>query len=1256
MKETQQCRRIGFIIDYAGSPGEEILYVLTDRADSHDQWMVWKPWDDENKSKARSAQEYAQYLFMLIGFACKKILKTTQCGDDYETLIDCPPVSIYGSDTEYGSYARRVSRVIENSQAYKAIPDSVRRALSPLIVQTGRRKRVNPDERVTILARCVYDCLVWTARDPPVSLAKLDDHARVDKPLHIASNERALLPQQVITLAEQIRRPLVGNTWNALYRRHLLNYDYVASPRWIRTIAMRVPDVVEDTLGDPRAALRKELRRDRYEVAGAPLTIEEMVVEQKNLILTGPAGAGKTTTLRLLEALCLTDDEVIGPECLPFYIPLKSIDYIKERASYDGNDIDISELVACSASIALRRKCARQDLVNCDTIRTLIQGKTVKSHSVSMTMDDMLKHIEEEVAQWFTAYGQHDPNVLLLLDGYNECYFKDGFVPILNGLLCQECRIVIACRSDFADDLQQQFTSPVTRYEIEKLDDDQIIDYLDHFVPEKGEDIFLSHIRSDQKLLSAARIPFFLSLIVKHLQKNKATQIPKSKALLIQSFVDQSIRRKHEEEIHLSRILADVIYDVLCKLARWCINYTFTRGQSGYPASFKQSGEFGAIEHSNSQIYAVLEAAEKYGLLRMSGLMEGTQKERGFPDFTHDYIRDFFGAHELQQAGGLFNVPGIQDIMEYREWDGALEIYFSLLEDTRLFEEDFKAIVTFDPFLAARCLTWSPVAKQEHSEYLLHYLPFKWPETVWYVDENPEFYGILATLACALTVWPADSLFQLYCDNEALVNQRQAVPRALALALGEKAVPYLERMIRLDILNDTFIVSALVSIGTSEAWELICVRYIELARANNGKAFGYEDAIKHDKFRPAPTLIMKMIQKSQDALAHLYAANHRNYFKKTIAHAIKSLGSKYRSILIEYKDCDDDIIALMALRGLARLKQVNGVEGLLEILRDNKTHFRLFASPSWDLEVLCKANSRVIDSELCKIFNNHLKNETYYNSDISQIPRLLSHRINAEDLDEMICLVLHSDTLYTADALKSLLYAVPRAVCQKADNLLPKVGRNNLLWYRIIICQAYCGQDGASEELLKVASHLDEHPWTNNKSDYRVYRGTETSSLIRCLWQCLVLQVIRERRLLKAVPILEGIANTSKEWNVQLEAKESLVALWPFTDKVRTAQQIETCIDYVSTRHPLYGYSVAEISGYFCRCMHLWAPQEIQYLFVKITNKIAEASAHHNMLLSRELYHLLAELREISDRRFLNVFRNWPTSSKQNKSQANSHK
>jgi len=519
---------------------------------------------------------------------------------------------------------------------------------------------------------------------------------------------------EALVFSKQISKSQSTETWQNLYCKHAVDQRHVMSSQWLEITSLEVCSASQESLDDLPTPLDMYTQKNPLRFKGPPLRFSEIIGRHKNVLLTGPAGSGKTTTFRLMTTSWVCQGETSDKQSLSFHLQLKEAEPFIEARKNEGMRIDMPMLVGWVVTSILEKKCSKEELQGCKSIQDLFDSSSLKGQNKAFTCNEILKYLQEEVAKWFREEGCHQSNVIVLVDGINELspYLRDILKHKTEDLARKQCRIVVSCRSNFANALFSGAFKQFARFELQELDNQQVRDHLERKLPGHGGRIFDSQIIVDPKLLSITKNPFYLFLIVQRIKRNPTSKIPATRANLIDDFITDAIERKRGEGVYPpSNLKDDMIYIVLEKVAKWSIDMLTLR-DTGTLRRFPSSQEFQEIQ-SPAFTFKSLEIAENYGLLQFSGLIEESRERQGYPLFFHDTFRDFFAAKYLSSLDLSELLRRLPEIVEYFAWDEPLMFYLEFCTSKDVCTKITEFSLSKDALLGGMCARHANILEKE---------------------------------------------------------------------------------------------------------------------------------------------------------------------------------------------------------------------------------------------------------------------------------------------------------------------------------------------------------------------------------------------------------------------------------------------------------------------------------------------------------------------------------------------------------------
>ena len=224
----------------------------------------------------------------------------------------------------------------------------------------------------------------------------------------------------------------------------------------------------------------------------------------------------------------------------------------------------------------------------------------------------MLDAIEQEVERVFSDEAVDCSGIAVLLDGLNE--LPEGSLENIDSQISRlpnrVYKIVVTTRRGYP---VPTLAEAVT-LELCELTDDQIHQYLEGTLRDNAHRHF-SRLQKNPRVLSMARNPFCLSLIAEKIRSKPAAGLVENRALLIEDFVDASIKRKRKEDARVpDSAKRSLLFTVLLVVAKWSLDSVTAMETTGRTPFF-QSSHFQHMQDSPAHVFEALALAEKCGLL-----------------------------------------------------------------------------------------------------------------------------------------------------------------------------------------------------------------------------------------------------------------------------------------------------------------------------------------------------------------------------------------------------------------------------------------------------------------------------------------------------------------------------------------------------------------------------------------------------------------------------------------------------------------
>lgn len=1244
-------KKIAFVLDTKASPESVVRYVLTSAGTHHDRWRVWNPRGVWHKAKRQRRKNYANALFVLFSHA---VCEIHRCSQTKPAEIARPPKTFrIGRESKTcWPWANHVFLRIKDHERYKSLPSDLLRGLAPLLQATGKGG-TGGDPKIEISPHCVDSVRFWDVTSTDLAPEALDTHAEDNTPIRLSVKEPTHVDIGIAyALSERIPPLERPETWLDLYRRLAIQSEYSASGRWIETTANPVEPAATRRTSPPQTGV----------------TLQQVISKNNNVLLTGVSGSGKTTALRRLNnALCI-EESPPGEEHLPIYIKLKEYEPILIRSIESHNVVDITALFGKVISATIWNNSTIQELHDSQIVRALVQKWCQLDNHLLPSQEDVLNAVSREASMWFEAEGRQCPQVVLLLDGINELQpaVREALKKALAPLVRSRCKILISCRSNLAGQSIPEPRERMREFELQAPAESDIISHLDHAVPGRGNELFATKIRADDKVLSLAKNLFFLSRFVETLLEDVNARLSSFRAGAAHRLVLACIRKKDEECAEISdKKRQDLLFSVLPYVAKWVIETTaWPASEAPSPSVF--SDEFVGSRFSATEVQEALEYAEACGLLTSLGLLTDQHSWVGNPIFIHEFVRDYFAAHYLLVQHRFARIPHLSNILEYLEWDGALEMYFGLIQDPAHLQEDLATLAKWDVFLASRCLACCPVADESRAQQLLQTFSSSRFQRLYRDNEfPPHAFDICTALSHVLSLLAPETLRNRYLDISTPNHVRDAIPAALVLALGQEAFPYLKDFVNtLDLLDCEPAYMALQELGTGAAWQLLITKYIEFAQHPADNKHMVVQVCIFAPFRGiSPDFILEQVAIARRRVnAHDYGEIHAYGVVRTISCALANVGPKYSSDLLRLEKHSDSTVSQQASEALLKMKHPKALHATLERVR----HAKEFPSPAFghlthDLRPLCELGDPAINAELWQLFEKNLV--PHSQMEWSRIPYELALRTDRNTLERLIrrCLSLNSG--HALESLKAFASRVPDVVLPILLEQFPGTREGTPEQHRLIALRACCGDPEVKAQLLDMLANIEQIRWkteTKNVSEEReascrlcedgvmekdVAEWEEIldrmdMATLDIQFQALVVEAVAKSRIPEALPILREISKKDKMGLPRAYALDAL--LENAYRQAPTRRQAAGMVESMVARHsradsPTFGdYRLVQYVA-------TWPPETLQYFLRELRDRV-EVAIHRKRSSVVRIYTFIAQIRDILRQRHLELFKNWPCS------------
>jgi len=500
--------------------------------------------------------------------------------------------------------------------------------------------------------------------------------------------------EELLTIARRERPPFRSRDWIELYRRAAL-----FEPSMFALIPMKGDHVEERSLGHALSSPNASGSTTAIPFHPETFSLDEMVQRHGRVVLTAPAGGGKTTLLNsLLRKHLSRMNDGRGDGHIVFAIRLGNVGRVKAGAN-------VAKWIAGSV-----RDCiSRLDIRDLEQVQLPAGRRARRLNVQTLTKEEVLAEIGKQVEVWFESGQLPQDKMLLLLDGYNEAPL-DSRASIDRGievLTAKGFHFILASRVAELPSL----SAAVQEFRLQTLSDRQIVYYLRQWFPGKGRDLFDSCIASDSGILAMAQNPFFLNLIANWIHMNPTRPIPDTHGHLIRWFVREcAYRKRRTDEVGIPDI-PDRVKDRVLGEIGYVMLRNVTLEPHEEPIRYPMKSSDQSLE--GWPLHEVLDVAEAEGLLRVTetNVIHGGRDY----EFGHDYFRDYFASLYLHGLRREVLVREMRELSEFFAWDNSIIMFFE--HATQKEQENvaaaFDCISRLAPILASRCAyAWRYVDRQ----------------------------------------------------------------------------------------------------------------------------------------------------------------------------------------------------------------------------------------------------------------------------------------------------------------------------------------------------------------------------------------------------------------------------------------------------------------------------------------------------------------------------------------------------------------
>lgn len=1106
--------------------------------------------------------------------------------------------------------------------SYRSLPQDLRKAMRFFFELHG--------QKATAQLRAPKDGLrpsqifFWTGRDyikqTNLQLPKAPITVSVKK---VPPQSNPHIALHVPILAEQVRLHLAQpKSWQELYRRA------VQRPKDLPTHLI--------PLHGSRIDSKQEGQKQEYE-KGRPLPcieqhlkLSEMMTRHNKILLSGPSGSGKTTIQRALMADLLSPNSS-QPGCVPIFISLKDV-------GFGGRGV--TDLIV---------KSVAQQILTAESLKRIIQQQiTLRRAHYGDTADPKLL-FEAEIRSFFTSMEQKANNeVFLFLDGYNEIPETERFnaTKEIQQLAKTVTKIVVSTRAYGAKGVLPLFT----RFELKELFDEQIIHYLSSHFKGRGEQLFNDKIVRSGRILSMARVPFYLELIVSYHQDYPDRRLPQSQGALLEFFEQKQHEAKQDIKAHKFPDVSQRHIDFfLQKAAYKLVDKGRQRALSvlSFPHELIDIVPlFGGM----AGLTRTAEAAELLGFLDEAG-------DTGVLSFRHDNIRDYFAAKELKDSNVLYDPLAIASHLEYTKWDTVWLMLFGIIDDEERFQKALSDVAQHDPHFASKCLLASPLSKPCHADVLREL--FSLPRIslllsgLQYGRESSHWplsglTPVGRALSRILSVYASDYLMKVYFEPETDEIFRSAIPGALVLSEGENALQYFQKIVKKEGLKSHYAVFwAIAQLRSTCAYDLLTRLYIRGLRTKSCRdSLNYHLSwcIQLYRGHPATRKVLDVINRSCNIMLRKPDVRSPMQVTDLLLHLGLSNDMAPEDWL-KLHGHPFTTVSFHAWYALVDLQHPLAIEEVTEVCQ-NADHSRLSAYGS---EFSALLNSKGLEGEqiLLSLLDKVIMHDETSTRPFDLITAHLAERGSPATIEKLVHLCLHKKRQLATRIMYWLASEVPRQTLRTVHSELDSGKVSYYVWERACMLRALCGDTTVKSEFLNMLEKLlktcNEDEYLNildrlvdvDNSDH--ITSNARICRLRLLWY--VPKAAVNIGALDVVSILKTVLNVNAKRSLEKTARWILRQIHrsrrPHLDVDRLIASLERCNKDSD--------SCIMFFKRFARSARFCPAEKMRYVFQYMRAAADEAVLANDTKEATFFYYGIESLRRVwRPRRFLEPLYGWP--------------
>jgi hypothetical protein len=1233
-KPREDIRYLGFIVDPDINGPNALTYALVNLKQEPGIWYIITVDQHGATSKPEAALfRYFRTTFVLAIKALLLYKKEQQLSKDAVILDkNIPRFHKIGAQLRNGNREDKVKGISSD------FPKLRRAIYSSLFAGSGSGENLDVIWKGNIIPEAIF---LWKPQNLQESKIVLDNNKPIQK-IQVENfiPKTTISPDSLENLADALLYVDRGYSWQDLYRKALINS--IRSETFIELTTKAEPlegNVPQDVL-DGRETFNPFVPSDITRV---------MRIFEKNhrILLTGSSGTGKTTSLRHLTwEFALGHLTMVGKEILPVYVPLKWFGIWPKSEDPPS----LPRYVAFWIKENMRQYLTTSDIRQC----SLFSGLQYKKR-IQLSREDMLNFIEKEVRDWLCDEPSDFSNTVFLFDGFNEISehsfytAKTELVPLLS----QNQNLIV---SSHYDDLKNTLPQLI-RFEVELLSDEQIKNYLNTILDGKGDEFFDLKIAIDARILSMARVPFYLVLMVDYHRSHPRRILPTCQGPLLQFFINKQYADEEKQEI-IAQQFPGVTNAMINIFLRKVAHRLIDKGDERPEIVLSLLDEVKAIlpEFTVTEIKNTAHAAELLGFLEMSRPSGEQSNGMEIISFRHDIIMAYFAAQELLNQKVLDSPATIKSYLEYTKWDDPFLLLLGFLKDRKLFQRALLEIVKLDPIFGSRCLLANNLADQELSSLLINYFPASrikmllldrgdgkgiFRSRTNYPSIGKRLPPIAEALSFIMSFYPTSQLLSLYTLSSTDEIIKASIPHALVIRHGEDSLKYLVELseTKPEAPSTIEVYCAIGSLTTPEAYLYLVKRYM----------LGIQQKITLPRAMPSTLLncharlsveqLIDTVKNADMILSHVPVQQWRHGLMPLVAPLSHGLVGTVEDWLKLYRHENNDI-SYAARTALENILHPLIVKEMI----DSCYSVDLDPDPLSVRDIGIIGKSGIPEAEKAVMYLLEKAQNKVYIDDLEIALSDFAKYGKHDTVKNFVHFFLNKGKSYGFSPLESLAEEAPQETC---NALLTEIHKDSIdieAHELAVICLALCGYKDIESELIgiientlceldKISKHYSEKKyvdllvklWEISKGIIKINSSNAKQILIDALKKQSSLS---NKKHIISPAINQIISDLSISWERHwgCNAKTIEIALSEIRTEPGQSKSVITLV-------PLWTPLIRRLPG------------NMVIQFFQGLRQIAEdAITSKDQVRGEYMYELIERFRKVySTRRFLEVFSGWPT-------------